>query len=92
MEDAAAGLYVSYAKFRRTFKAHTGLTPGQFHLQLRISRAKDLLTGTDLPVKQIALQLGFDSPYYFSRIFKKKTGHPPQEWRDITAHRRHNET
>jgi AraC-like DNA-binding protein len=86
MEDVAADLHISYAKFRRAFKAHTGLTPGQYHLQLRIGRAKDLLTGTSLPVKQIALQLGFDSPFYFSRIFKKKTGHSPQEWRNITAH------
>lgn len=85
MEDVAADLHISYAKFRRTFKAHTGLTPGQYHLQLRIGRAKDLLTGTDLPVQQIALQLGFDSPFYFSRIFKKKTDHAPQEWRNITA-------
>ena len=85
MEDVAAKLHVGYAKFRRAFKAHTGLTPGQYHLQLRIGRAKDLLTGTNLPVQQIALQLGFDSPFYFSRIFKKKTGHAPQEWRIITA-------
>jgi AraC-like DNA-binding protein len=87
MEDVAANLHVGYAKFRRAFKAHTGLTPGQYHLQLRIGRAKDLLTGTDLPVKQIALQLGFESPFYFSRIFKKKTGHAPQEWRNTTAPR-----
>jgi AraC-like DNA-binding protein len=85
MEDVAASLHVGYAKFRRAFKAHTGLTPGQYHLQLRIGRAKDLLTGTDLPVQQIALQLGFDSPFYFSRIFKKKTDHAPQEWRSLTA-------
>ncbi len=85
MEDVAAELHVGYAKFRRSFKAHTGLTPGQYHLQLRIGRAKDLLTGTMLPVKQVAFQLGFDSPFYFSRIFKKKTGSSPQEWRHLTA-------
>jgi transcriptional regulator GlxA family with amidase domain len=60
-------------------------TAGQYHLQLRIGRAKDLLTGTALPVQQIAIQLGFDSPFYFSRIFKKKTGLAPQEWRTLTA-------
>ena len=85
MEDVAADLRVGYAKFRRTFKTQTGLSPGQYHLQLRIGRAKDLLTGTVLPVKQVALELGFDSPFYFSRIFKKKTGFAPQEWRNVTA-------
>ena len=85
MADVAADLHVGYAKFRRTFKRQTGLSPGQYHLQLRVGRAKDLLTGTVLPVKQVALELGFDSPFYFSRIFKKKTGFAPQEWRNVTA-------
>ena len=85
MEEVAESLNISYTIFRRTFKARTGLAPGQYHLQLRISRAKDLLAGTDLPVSRIAYQLGFESPYYFSRIFKKKTESSPRRWRELSS-------
>jgi transcriptional regulator GlxA family with amidase domain len=53
-------------------------------LQLRIGRARELLLGTNLSVKQIAYALRFASPYHFSKIFKKKTGMAPQQWRERT--------
>ena len=85
MEDLAKELHIGYSRFRRVFKASTGLSPNQYHLEMRIHRAKEILTGTNFPIKEIALQLGFESPYYFSRIFKTKSGFCPKEWRDITT-------
>lgn len=71
----------SYSALRQTFKLHTGFSLHEYQLVLRINEAKQLLAGTRLPVKAVAEKLGFNSAYYFSRLFKKKTGCPPQHWR-----------
>jgi AraC-like DNA-binding protein len=81
MERLAASLHMSYAHFRRLFKQQTGLSPYQYHLQLRINRAREMLHGTTLAVKQVAAKLNFESPYHFSKIFKKKAGMSPRQWR-----------
>jgi AraC-like DNA-binding protein len=79
---ALAGHFaVSYNTLRRAFKLHTGFSPHQYQLELRISKAKQLLAGTSLTIKEIADQLGFESPYYFSRLFKRRIGLSPEVWR-----------
>jgi AraC-like DNA-binding protein len=72
---------MSYSKFRRDFKRHTGLAPLQYHLLLRIEQAKDLLVNTDMKAKEIAFKLGFESDFYFCRFFKEKTGMAPGQYR-----------
>ena len=49
--------------------------------ELRLLRAKELLSTTDMSIKEIAYQLNFESPDYFSAKFKSKTGHRPSELR-----------
>ena len=52
------------------------------HIQLRlVEAAKEKLFGTDKTVSEIAYELGFDYPQYFSRLFKKRTGLTPNEFR-----------
>jgi len=80
MQELAASLRISYSYFRRVFKQHTGVAPYQYHLQLRINRAKELLNERSLSVKQIAAALNFKDPYHFSKIFKRHTGVPPTQW------------
>ncbi|MGV8094312.1 MAG: AraC family transcriptional regulator [Mangrovibacterium sp.] len=80
-ESLADELGLGYSLFRKEFKKATGFSPVQYHIQIRISKARNLLSTTNLPVKQIALQLGFDSNNYFSRLFKQKTGMTPAEFR-----------
>jgi len=87
LEQLAASLGLAYDRFRHIFKQQTGLAPYQYHLQLRINRAKELLRGTPLPAREIASLLHFDDPYHFSKIFKKKTGFSPTEWRTRTISR-----
>ncbi|MBN1911274.1 MAG: AraC family transcriptional regulator [Pirellulales bacterium] len=84
MKGLAELLGLSYDYFRHIFKEQTGIAPYQYHLQLRINRAKELLYGTDMATKDIAMTLQFEAPYHFSRIFKKKTGMTPTEWRQGT--------
>ncbi len=81
-ETIARSLNISYSRFRRDFKRVTGLSPNQYHLQLRIGRAKELLNNTTLSVGEIAYKLGYNSPFYFSKIFQQKTGMRPKIWRN----------
>jgi AraC-like DNA-binding protein len=71
---------LGYSRFRQMFKKYTGVSPYQYFLDLKITRAKELLQTRQHSVKEIAHMLSFDDPYYFSHLFKKKTGHPPSEW------------
>ncbi len=72
---------IGYSYFRKMFKKFTGLSPGQYLLQIRITKARDLLITTEKSVKDIAFETGFNSIYYFSRLFKEKYGKTPTELR-----------
>lgn len=81
MEELAQKNNVGYSYFRKMFKKFTGVSPGQYHLQLKIMRAKDLLISTDKSIKEISYELGFQSIFYFSNMFKKKEGVNPSQFR-----------
>lgn len=83
IESLAERFPISYSKFRKTFKRHTGKSPNQYHLDLRLDKAEELLRNTNLSVKEIGYHTGFDSPYYFSRIFKTKFGLSPKHFRPV---------
>ncbi len=72
---------VGYSWFRKTFKEYTGISPLQYILQLRIQASKILLVSSNLLIKEIAYELGFESAFYFSRIFKLKCGITAEEYR-----------
>ncbi|MBN2577484.1 MAG: AraC family transcriptional regulator [Pirellulales bacterium] len=81
IEDLADDMHISVSHLHHIFKEHTGLSPYQYHLQLKIQRAKEMLHDSGLHVKQIARILGFQDVYHFSKIFKRKTGVSPLKWR-----------
>lgn len=81
IEEIAANHNIGYSYFRKMFKKYTGVSPGQYHLQLRIIRAKELLVSSDKSIKEISVELGFQTIHYFSLIFKKKVGVSPSEFR-----------
>lgn len=81
MEKLVRGLPMGYSKFRKAFKQSTGESPNQYHLNLRLNRAKGLLASTALNINEVASQTGFDSLFYFSKLFKKKTGVSPKSFR-----------
>jgi AraC-like DNA-binding protein len=86
----ARRLHVSYTSFRRAFAHQTGMGPHQYLLQLRIAHARTLLAGSRRSVKEVATESGFESAPYFCRLFKKRTGLTPGEWR--ARSRRRDET
>ena len=65
LKALARRLSYSYSRFRTLFKEETGLSPRQYQIEIRINRARDLLTQSDQPISQIADRLGFYSVYYF---------------------------
>lgn len=82
VEELARGCYMSLRAFREAFARYTGLSPKEYMLSRKLEAARELLRRGDLSVNEVAWQLGFSSPYYFSRIFKIKTGCPPGAYRE----------
>jgi AraC-like DNA-binding protein len=74
-------LGIGYSRFRTMFKNQTGLSPYQYFLNLKIGLAKQLLEQGNYSIKEISHMLSFDDPYYFSHLFKKKTGLAPSRWK-----------
>ncbi len=81
IQKLAEELGVSYSNFRKLFKEYTGLSPALYQQDLRLQRAKELLSTTKISIKEIAYRLNFESPDYFSSKFRAKTGQKPSEFR-----------
>ena len=69
--------------FSDLIKKETERSPKDHINDFVIERAKDLLLGTQKSVSEIAYDLGFNYPHYFTRIFKNKTGHSPVEYQSL---------
>ena len=66
----------------RLFKRHLGISPQQYLLNLRLTRAQELLRGTDLSVTEVAFSCGFSDISHFSRSFHQAFGIPPRDCRN----------
>ena len=74
---------LSASHFSMIFKAKTGRPPMDYLIYLRIQKSCQLLDATNKRIKEIALTVGYDDPYYFSRIFKKVMGVSPAQYKKI---------
>ncbi|MBK1878963.1 helix-turn-helix domain-containing protein [Pelagicoccus mobilis] len=72
---------LSRARFHELFRLEIGDTPNRYLTRLRVRRSCDLLLSTKLSLEEIALQLGFSSAFYFSRVFRQTMGMPPSAYR-----------
>ena len=70
----------------RLFKNEFGISPIEYRNQLRIERAKELLSDGECTISEISQILGFESVYYFSRIFKAHTNIPPSLYSSFKKH------
>ena len=72
---------ISYVYFRKLFTKHFGISPKQYIIDLRIQKAKQLLTDGYLSVAAISDKCGFSNPYHFCRLFKQHVGITPSEYK-----------
>ncbi len=86
VEDCIRKLPLNYDYVRKLFKKETGVTPHEYLVNLRMERARAIISGGvtnrygKYSVSQIAEACGFAEPLYFSRVFKKYFGVSPSEY------------
>ncbi|OWW24570.1 hypothetical protein B4Q04_14730 [Zobellia sp. OII3] len=80
---SSSGLSVSH--FCLLFKKKTSHTPIEHFTFLKMQRACHLLDFSTLRINEIAIDIGYDDPYYFTRVFKRVMGKSPSAYRDNIA-------
>lgn len=81
LEEIAAKCHMAPNYFHKAFKNSFAQTPFEYILNLRMNRAKELLTFTPLTVKEISVNVGYKNEFHFSKSFKKVTGLSPTNYR-----------
>ena len=88
LDEMAAFAGYSVSHFTSVFRKKTGSSPLNFFNRLKMERASQLLTGTDMRVNQVCFKVGIDDPYYFSRLFTRLMGCSPQAYRRQNENRK----
>lgn len=81
LEELAKLCHLSVSSFKREFKKEFNDTPKSYMNQRRIEEAKKLLVLPNMSISDIAYELGFNDPLYFTRLFKNKTGSSPSAYK-----------
>lgn len=79
MDDLGADMGISRVQLYRKVKAMTGMSPVELLKEMRLQRAMKLLKATDKTVAEVAYEVGFGTPGYFSSCFKKQYGKYPTD-------------
>ena len=81
LEDLSRHFHFGKSRLSDIFKRSQNDTIIGYHIKLKIEEAKRMLLDLNLPINEIATRLGFESPEYFSRTFRKHTGMSPSAFR-----------
>ncbi|MFC4304338.1 helix-turn-helix domain-containing protein [Cohnella boryungensis] len=86
--EELAGVYNCSASYlSRLFKSQLGVGPIEHLIHVRIQKSKQFLLKSEARVQEIANSVGYADVYYFSRLFKKHTGHSPLQFREDNRQR-----
>jgi two-component system response regulator YesN len=81
--SVAEQLHTNHSYLSTLFKKETGISFTEYLNEVRLKRTQDLLLSTNLSLVEIALCSGFESQSYFTKVFKKKYGTTPREYRKL---------
>ena len=80
LDEVSKELQISPYYFSKLFKKRTGSNFIEYVTNVRIEKAKELLTGSNKNIKEISMEVGYSDANYFSRAFKKNVGISPTEY------------
>jgi AraC family transcriptional regulator len=83
LEELANLTGLSRSWFARGFRGSTGIAPYSFILQVRVRRAKEVLSDHNTPIATIATRVGFADQSHFTKTFRRYAGVTPREWREM---------
>ena len=83
LADVAEHLNISSGHLSNTFKKFTGVTISDYIATIKIDHAKELIDTHQYLMYEMSDMLGFENPYYFSKVFKKVTGIAPREYENM---------
>ena len=82
LDEVSRQVNISPYYFSKIFKEESGLNFIEYLTNVRIDKAKELLSGTDMSIKEVCATCGYTDPNYFSRSFKKNVGVTPTEFKE----------
>jgi AraC family transcriptional regulator, arabinose operon regulatory protein len=80
IQDIANHVQLSESHLFKIFRNKTGASPFDYYINLKMQEAIRLLTNKSMRIKEVAFFLGYEDPFYFSRLFKKYIGKSPGEF------------
>ena len=83
LEDVSSAVGFNTTYFSTLFKKETGQNFVDYLTELRINKAKELLSGDDLSVQDVAEMVGYQDLKYFSKLFKRITGVSPSDYKKL---------
>lgn len=81
IDTLAAKLGLGRSQFYRKIKSLTNYSPVELLRKLRLTKAREMITATQLSISEIAYEVGFSAPAYFTRVFREAFGESPSEMR-----------
>ena len=81
IEAISDAFHISASQLRRIFLKEINVSPGQYVMKLRLELAQNLLRHEGVPVREAAIRSGFNSEFYFCRLFKSRFGMTPGEFK-----------
>lgn len=81
VENMAEKNNLSTSHFSSLFRKSTGMSPMDYFIHLKIQKACVMLSSSEIKIKDIAITIGYDDPFHFSRLFKKNMKVSPHQYR-----------
>jgi two-component system response regulator YesN len=87
LDMIAQHVHINSSYLRALFKKETGTTMNSYITQHRMQKAKELMSSGNIKLSEIALEIGYNDPAYFSKVFKRYFGYSPREYEIITQNK-----